>query len=42
MVNVGVKLRFNGEVLSVVTCFFVDDTMLLAESEGDLQTESGK
>ncbi len=35
--NTGAKLRLNGEVLSVVTCLFADDTVLLAESEGDLQ-----
>ncbi len=27
----------NGEVWSVVTCLFADDTVLLAESEGNLQ-----
>ncbi len=37
MVNAGAKLRLNGEVWSVVTCLFADDTVLLAESEGDLQ-----
>ncbi len=37
LVNAGAKLRLNGEVWSVVTCLFVDDTMLLGESEGDLQ-----
>ncbi len=31
------KLRLNGIVWSVVTCLFVDDTVLLAESVGDLQ-----
>ncbi len=31
------KLRLNGEVWSVVTCLFVDNIVLLAESEGDLQ-----
>ncbi len=31
------KLRLNGEVWSVVTCPFVDNMVLLAESEGDLQ-----
>ncbi len=36
MVNRGAKLRLNGEVWSVVTCLFADDTMLLAESEGEL------
>ncbi len=30
------KLRSNGEVWFVVTCFFVDNMVLLAESEGDL------
>ncbi len=35
--NAGAKLRLNGEDWSVVTCLFVDDTVLLAESEGDLQ-----
>ncbi len=35
--NIGAKLKLNGEVWSVVTCLFVDDTVLLAESEGDLQ-----
>ncbi len=33
----GAKLRLNGEVWSVVTCLFADDTVLQAESEGDLQ-----
>ncbi len=37
MVNAGAKLRLNGEIWSVVTCLFADDTVLLAESEGDLQ-----
>ncbi len=37
VVNTGAKLRLHGEVWSVVTCLFADDTMLLAESEGDLQ-----
>ncbi len=37
VVNAGAKLRLNGEVWSVVTCRFVDDTVLLAESERDLQ-----
>ncbi len=37
VVNAGAKLRLNGEVWSVVTCPFADDTVLLAESEGDLQ-----
>ncbi len=29
-------MRSNGEVWFVVTCFFVDNMVLLAESEGDL------
>ncbi len=37
VVNVDVKLRLNGELWSVVTCLFAGDTVLLAESEGDLQ-----
>ncbi len=37
MGNTGAELRLNGEGWSVVTCLFADDTMLLAESEGDLQ-----
>ncbi len=37
VVNAGAKLRLNGEVWSVVTCLFADDTVLLAESERDLQ-----
>ncbi len=37
MGNTGAKLRLNGEVWSVVICLFADDTMLLAESERDLQ-----
>ncbi len=37
VVNAGAKLRLNGEVWSVVTCLFADDTVFLAESEGDLQ-----
>ncbi len=37
VVNAGAKLRLNGEVWSVVTCLFADDTVLLAESEGNLQ-----
>ncbi len=36
VVNAGTKLRLNGEVWSVVTCLFADDTVLLAESDGDL------
>ncbi len=35
--NAGAKLKLNGEVWSVVTCLFAGDTVLLAESEGDLQ-----
>ncbi len=35
--NAGAKLRLNGQVWSVVTCLFADDTVLLAGSEGDLQ-----
>ncbi len=38
VVNMGAKLRLNREVLSVVTCLFEDDTVLLAESEVDLQS----
>ncbi len=38
LVNAGAKFRFNGEVCSVVTCLFVDDIVLLAESEGNLQS----
>ncbi len=37
VVNAGAKLRLNGQVWSAVTCLFADDTVLLAESEGDLQ-----
>ncbi len=37
VVNVNVMLRLNGEIWFVVTCLFADDTVLLAESEGDLQ-----
>ncbi len=37
VVNVGAKLRLNREVWSVITFPLVDDTVLLAESEGDLQ-----
>ncbi len=37
VVNAGTKLKLNGEVWSVVTCLFVDDTLLLTESEGNLQ-----
>ncbi len=37
VVSTGAKLRLNGEIWPVVTCLFVDDTVLLAESEGDLQ-----
>ncbi len=38
VVNAGAKLRLNGEVWSLVTCLFADDTVYLAESEGDLQS----
>ncbi len=37
VVRTGAKLRLNGVVWSVVTCLFVDDTVLLTESEWDLQ-----
>ncbi len=30
VVNEGAKLRLNGEIWSVLTCLFADDTMLLA------------
>ncbi len=36
VVHKGAKLRLNGVVWSVVTCLFVDDTVLLAENERDL------
>ncbi len=36
-VNIGAKLRLNGEDRFIVTCLFADDTVLLAESKGDLQ-----
>ncbi len=35
--NKGANLRVKGEDWSIVTCLFPDDTMLLEESEGDLQ-----
>ncbi len=38
MVNEGAKLKLNGEDWSVVTCLFADGTVLLAQSEGDLQS----
>ena len=38
VVNAGAKLRLNGEIWSFVTCLFADDTVLLAESEGDLES----
>ncbi len=38
VVNAGAKLRLNGEMWSVVTCLFADNTVLLTESEGDLQS----
>ncbi len=31
VVNMGTKLKLNGEVWSVVGCLFVDNTVLLAE-----------
>ncbi len=37
VINAGAKLRFNREVWSVEAYLFADDTVLLAESEGDLQ-----
>ncbi len=37
VVNADAKLRLNGEVWSVVTCLFADDTVLLADSEGGSQ-----
>ncbi len=37
VVNAGAKLRLSGEDWFVVTCLFVDNTVLLAESKGDLQ-----
>ncbi len=36
VVNAGTKLRLNGEDWTVVTWLFVDDTVLLAESEGEM------
>ncbi len=35
--NKGAKLRLNGEDWSVATCLFLNDTVLLAESEENLQ-----
>ena len=35
--NVGARLKVNGVGWSVVTCLFADDTVLLAESERELQ-----
>ncbi len=35
--NEGAELRLNGEDQSVITLLFSDDTVLLVESEGDLQ-----
>ncbi len=35
--NVGARLKVNGVAWSVVTCLFVDDTVLLAETEKELQ-----
>ncbi len=37
VVNAGAKLRLNAEDWSVIICLFTDDTVLLSESEGDLQ-----
>ncbi len=37
VINMGAKLKLNEQVWSVITCLFADDTVLLAESEGDLQ-----
>ncbi len=37
VVNAGAKLRLNGEDWSVVTYLFANDTVLLAESEGELR-----
>ncbi len=35
--NVGARLKVNGVDWSVVACLFADDTVLLAESERELQ-----
>ena len=35
--NIGARLKLNGEGWAVVACLFADDTVLLAESEGELQ-----
>ncbi len=37
VVKAGATLRLNGEAWSVVTFLFANDTVLLADSEGDLQ-----
>ncbi len=37
VVSAGAKFRLNREDWSVVTCLSADDTLLLAESKGDLQ-----
>ncbi len=37
VVNAGAMLRLNGEVWSIVTCPFADNTVLLPESEWDFQ-----
>ncbi len=35
--KVGARLKLNGVDWSIAACLFVDDTVLLAESEGKLQ-----
>ncbi len=35
--NVGARLKVNGVDWSIVACLFADDTVLLAESEKELQ-----
>ncbi len=35
--NVGTRLKVNGVDWSIVACLFVDDTVLLSESERELQ-----
>ncbi len=37
VVNMGTKLKLNGEVWSVIRFLFADNMVLLAESERDLQ-----
>ncbi len=37
LVNTDANLRLNGEVWSVVTCLFADESVLLTESKGNLQ-----